>query len=94
MKMRRFEYDDKIAARLEGVSITKEQALLALENVMSEKENELYSKGYLYKGKEFSDNDVRYEYLALMLAYNYIERDIILYEYKEINRLQDREERC
>ena len=75
--MTELEVHEELKKKLQGIEITKEQALLALDSIMTLKINELLLEGHFYQGKEFKANDTRYEYLALMLAYNAVERDII-----------------
>ena len=75
--MTELELQEKIDSELNGISITKEQAILALESIMSIKCNELLFEGYLYRGKEFSESDIRYEYLALQIAHDLLEKEII-----------------
>lgn len=74
--MTELELNEKINSELKGISITKEQAILALESVLSTKCNELLLEGYLYRGKEFSESDIRYEYLALQIAHDLLEKEI------------------
>ena len=74
--MTELELNEKINSELKGINITKEQALLALESVMGIKCNELLLEGYLYRGKEFSESDIRYEYLALQIAHDLLEKEI------------------
>ena len=81
---------EKITSMLKGISITKEQALLALESVIDIKTNELLLEGYRYNGTEFEADDIRYEYLALQLVHDLLKKEIIKDKTKDKNFEKER----
>lgn len=63
----------QISDYLNGLALTSEQALQALDSVITVKCNELILEGHLYQGTEFDASDARYEYLALLKARNLLQ---------------------
>ena len=71
---------DKINKLLEGLLFTPEQALQALDSVITIKYNELMLEGHRYQGTEFDASDVRYEYLALLKARHLLQGEVLMGE--------------
>ncbi len=68
--------DNRIDKYLEGLTITPEQALQALDSVISIKFNEMVLEGHLYSGTEFHYSDARFEYLALLEARKLLQKEV------------------
>ena len=68
--------DKRIAEYLDGLTITPEQALQALDSVIIFKFNELMLEGHLYSGTEFHYSDARFEYLALLEARKLLQKEV------------------
>ena len=66
--MTKEQYNDNINSRINGIELTKEQAIQALEQVITIKGNEFILDFTPNDNKEFCPYDARYEYLALKMA--------------------------
>ena len=67
----------EISDYLNGLAFTSEQALQALDSVITVKYNELILEGYLYQETEFDASDARYEYLALLKARTLLQGEVL-----------------
>lgn len=66
--MTKEQYNDLINSRIDGIELTKEQVIQALEQVITIKGNEVILDFTPNDSKEFCPYDARCEYLALKMA--------------------------
>lgn len=67
--------NERVCKHLEGLALTDEQAVKALDSIIAIKRNELLLEGHLYSGEKFDPNDIRYEYLALLKVRSLLVKD-------------------
>lgn len=72
--MTKEQYNGLINSRIDGIELTKEQAIQALEQVITIKGNEVILDFTPNESKEFCPYDARYEYLALKMAINALKK--------------------